>query len=142
MGPPPRDPEGEFKDVYRNLVNPLFPAKMLWSSAIQAVAVVVYGVVSVATLGVAPLVYASKVRNRKRRYTDLFRRGESTRGFILSAEKAEIYATFKYEFEIAGSAYIAFMEYTVEMARYWGEGDTVPVLYDPHDPRQCCFVYR
>ncbi len=142
MGPPPRDPKGEFKDVYRNLVNPLFPAKMLWSSAIQAVAVVVYGVVSVATLGVAPLVYASKVRNRKRRYTDLFRRGESTRGFILSAEKAEIYATFKYEFEIAGSAYIAFMEYTVEMARYWGEGDTVPVLYDPHDPRQCCFVYR
>ncbi len=142
MGLPPRDPKGEFKDVYKNLVSPLFPAKKLWSPAVHALWVVISGFVSVVTVGVVPLVYASGVKNRKRRYTDLFRRGEFTRGFILSAEKGALHATFKYEFDIAGSTYIAFMEYAVEMTRFWGEGDTVPVLYDPHDPKQCCFVYR
>ena len=110
--------------------------------AVHALWVVISGFVSVVTVGVVPLVYASGVKNRKGRYTDLFRRGEFTRGFILSAEKGALYATFKYEFDIAGSTYIAFMEYAVEMTRFWGEGDTVPVLYDPHDPTQCCFVYR
>ncbi len=138
VGPPPRDPKGEFKDVYQNLVNPL-----LRTLGTQAGIVFGYAVLSVLTLGVAPLVYASKVSKRKRRYTDLFRRGQLTRGSIVSATtKGEWYATFKYEFEIADSAYIAFMEYAVGMARYWGEGDTVPVLYDPDDPKHCCFVYR
>ena len=142
MGPPPRDPGGEFKDVYKNLVNPLFPAKLMWSPVTQALGVVLYGVAAVVTLGIAPFAYVWRVRQRKRRYTDLFRRGEFTRGFILSTEEGAIYATIKYEFDVAGSTYIAFMEYASEMTRYWGEGDTVPVLYDPDDPQRCCFVYR
>ncbi len=142
LGPPPRDPKGEFKDVYRNLVNPLFPARMLWSPAIQGLAVVLYGLMTVMTAGIAPLAYLSSVRKRKRRYTDLFAHGEFTRGYILSGEKGGMFATFKYEFEVQGSAYIAFMQYTEEMTRFWGEGDIVPVLYDRDDPTQCCFVYR
>ena len=31
MGQPPRDPRGEFRDVYRNLMHPLFPARRAWS---------------------------------------------------------------------------------------------------------------
>ena len=140
MGSPPRDPTGEFKDVYKNLVNPLFPARLMWS--FQAFWIAVYSLASVATVGVVPLLYVSRVRNRKRRYTDLFQHGECTRGVILSAERGAMFALFKYEFDVAGSAYVAFMEYAQEMTGYWGEGDTVPVLYDPHDPRQSCFVYR
>ncbi len=142
MGPPPRDPKGEFKDVYKNLVNPLFPARRLWSPVTQGFALVLYVMGSVGTLGILPLAYLSRVRKRKRRYTDLFLRGEFTRGYILSSEKRGMWATFKYEFEIEGSAYIAFMEYTEEMSKYWGEGDIVPVLYDRDDPTRCCFAYR
>ena len=97
---------------------------------------------SVGTVGILPLAYLSRVRKRKRRYTDLFLRGEFTRGYILSSEKRGMWATSKYEFEIEGSAYIAFMEYTEEMSQYWGEGDIIPVLYDRDDPTRCCFAYR
>ncbi len=74
-------------------------------------------------------------------YDDLFREGESARGVILSVERGSTFATFKYEFEVDGTVYIAFMDNAVEMARFWGEGDSVPVLYDHKDPRRSCFVY-
>jgi hypothetical protein len=100
--------------------------------------------VSVATLGVAPAMYAWGLRRRKHKYDELFRHGQFTLGVIRSVDKPAggIYATFKYDFEVADSSYVAFMEYPVEMAKYWGTGDTVPVLYDPGNPSRCCFVYR
>src|SRR5690606_17172642 len=33
MGEPPRDPKGEYSDVYRNLMHPLFPARRAWSNS-------------------------------------------------------------------------------------------------------------
>ncbi|MDH3732881.1 MAG: protein kinase [Gemmatimonadota bacterium] len=142
LGPSARDPNLEFKDVYRNLVNPLFPAKRLWSWGVHAFWVSFAGVASVATLGIAPLLYAGGVRDRKRRYGDLFRDGRFTPGIILSVEEGPLYATFKYQFEVEGVTYVAFLTYAQEMATYWGEGDVVPVLYDPDDPQRSCFVYR
>lgn len=143
MGPPPRDPAGDLKDVRRNLLHPLFPAKRLWSPAVHVFWVTLSGVASVASLGVAPLAYAAGVRRRKRKYDDLFQDGQFTRGVILSVmEQGPALATFKYEFETAGAVYVAVMDYAQEMTRYWGTGDIVPVLFDPDDPRRSCFVYR
>ncbi len=143
MGPPPRDPEGEFKDVYRNLMHPLYPARILWSPFGHGGWVTFSGLLSFVSLGVAPAIYARGFRNRKRKYDELFRQGEFTDGLIRYAEtQGGFYATFKYEFAVGDSSYVAFMDYAQEMRRYWGSGDTVPVLYDPQDPSRCCFVYR
>ena len=142
MGPPPRHPGGEFKDVYRNLIHPLFPARILWSPPTHVFWVSLAGAVSLVTLGGASALYAWGFRRRKHRYGDLFLRGEFTHGLIRAAEKGGVYAKFKYEFEVDGSSYISFMDYAVEMAQFWGQGDTVPVLYDPNDPTRSCFVYR
>jgi hypothetical protein len=53
-----------------------------------------------------------------------------------------VYATFRYEFTVGETSYLASMDYASEMARSWSEGDQVSVLYDPEDPSRCCFVYR
>jgi hypothetical protein len=102
------------------------------------------GVVSVASLGAAPALYAWGVRKRRRQYDALFRYGRFTPGIIRAVHKIEggVYATFKYEFSAGETSYLAQMEQAREMARSWSEGDHVAVLYDPEDPSRCCFVYR
>ena len=142
MGPPPRDPKGEFKQVYSNLLNPLFPARRSWSAGVHAGWVLGFGVLSVLSVGIVPLIYLASVRDRKRRYASLFREGAFTRGVIVSADRGELFATFEYEFEVADEIHVSFMKYAQEMTRFWGRGDLVPVLYNPQDPRQSCFVYR
>jgi serine/threonine protein kinase len=142
MGLPPRDPEGEFADVYHNLVNPVFPTTRLHTPAIRTLISVGYGLWSVVSLGIVPLIYFSKVRNRKRRYTDLFCRGEFTEGWIVSVRGGDILARFLFDFEVAGVTYRGSTEYASAMRRYWSEGDAVAVLCDPEDPSRCCFVHR
>lgn len=142
MGPPPRDPEGEFKDVYRNLIHPLFPAKRLWSGGMHVFWVAAAAVGSVSTVGLLPLLHLRTIRTRRKAYEDLFRFGQATEGRVRSAQGGAMYATVKYEFELGGTAYIATMEYAAEMAEFLGPGDPVPVLFDPEDPRRSCFVYR
>ena len=142
LGLGPREPKGEFRDVYSNLTNPLFPRRRLWSPGVHAVWVIMAGAYSLMSIGIAPLVYASTLHNRRSSYTELFRSGEIARGVLVSVDKGSLYATFGYEFEVAGRAHAGFMEYAQEMARYWHVGDAVQVLYDPNDPKRNCFVYR
>ena len=142
VGAPPRDPKGEFKDVYRNLMNPLFPSKRMWSLGVHTFWVALATLGSVTTAGVMPLIYASTIRTRKRKYDDLFRSGYAARGVIRSTKPGAMYASIKYEFEVDGMTYVASMDYATEMSDFWGAGDQVPVLFDPDDPRRSCFVYR
>ncbi len=142
MGDPPRDPKGEFRDVYRNLIHPLFPARRLWSPAVHAIWVGFSGLIAVGTVGVAPGLYSWGAARRKAKYGDLFRYGHTASGTIVSSRVTGALATFRYEFDVGSTWYVAFMDYAMEMNRYWGPGDTVPVLYDPDDPGQSCFVYR
>ena len=100
------------------------------------------GVASVAGFGVPVALYATTLFGRRRDFTELFRTGEVARGVIVSVEAGPMYATFGYEFERAGVVHSGFMDYAQEMARFWGVGDAVPVLYDPNDPNRNCFVYR
>jgi serine/threonine protein kinase len=143
MGEPPRDPEGELRDVYRNLMHPLFPARHAWSDSEHVFWIGFSGVAAVATLGVVPALYGWGLRKRKRKYDDLFRHGVFAPGTIRSATASGgVYATIKYEFEVGGGQYVGYAEYAQEMTRYWSAGDTVAVLYDPEDPSRSCIVYR
>lgn len=142
LGDPPRDRQGEFRDVYRNLINPIFPAKILWSRVTHIGNTVGWGFVSLFTFGIFPLSYASLLAGRVRRYRPLFTHGTFTRGSIRSVNKGSVYATFRFEFEADRAVYSAVIDYAYQMASYWQEGDTVPVLYDPNDPTSACFVYR
>lgn len=142
MPPPPRELKGEFGDVYSNLTNPLFPRRRLWSIGTHVIWVLGAGVASVAGFGVPMALYATTLFGRRRDFTELFRTGEVARGVIVSVEAGPMYATFGYEFERAGVVHSGFMDYAQEMARFWGVGDAVPVLYDPNDPNRNCFVYR
>lgn len=143
MGEPPREPRGELRDVYRNLMHPLFPARHGWSDSEHVLWVGFSGVATVMTLGVAPALYGWGLRRRKRKYDDLFRYGLSAPGTIRSATTSGgVYATIKYEFEVGGEHYVGYAQYAEEITRYWSAGDTVAVLYDPGDPSRSCIVYR
>ena len=144
MGEPPRDPAGEFRDVYRNLMHPLFPARPLWGGSANAGWLGFAGFVSIVTLGIVPGLYLWGSRKRRKQYDALFRYGRFTSGVIRAAHKGEggTFATYKYEFDVGESSYVAYIDYSAEMVKYWSEGDAVPVLYDPDDPSRCCFVYR
>lgn len=144
MGNPPRDPKGEFRDVYRNLIHPLFPARRAWSDMEHLLWVGFAGFASIVTLGGAPAGYAWMLYRRRKTYDDLFRRGVFTTGTIRAIPGADIgmSTTVKYDFEVGGTSYRGYMRQPGEMARYWSESDLVPILYDPEDPTRSCIVYR
>lgn len=143
MGEPPRDPAGEFRDVYRNLMHPLFPARHAWSDSEHVFWLGFSAATAVATLGGVPALYAWGLRKRKRKYEELFRHGSFAPGTIRSASaQGGMYATIKYEFEVGGASYVGYAQYAQEMTRYWSAADTVAVLYDPEDPSRSCIVYR
>jgi serine/threonine protein kinase len=105
MGEPPRNPTGEFSDVYRNLMHPLFPAHRLWSLGVHVFWVGVAGVVSVLTMGVVPALYTYGVSKRMQKYDALFCYGAHTTGTIRSVGKqGGVYVTFKYEFEVGDTS--------------------------------------
>jgi hypothetical protein len=63
-------------------------------------------------------------------------------GVIRSSKRVGATVTYKFAFDVGDTSYVAFIDYAQEMAKFWDQGDTVPVLYDPEDPTRCCFVYR
>jgi serine/threonine protein kinase len=144
MGDPPRDPSGAFRDVYRNLMHPLFPARRAWSDVEHIFWIGFVGAASIVTLGGAPAVYGWLLRKRRKKYDHLFRHGLLTSGIIRSIPGADVGMStmIKYEFEVGGISYRGYMQQPGEMARYWSVSDTVAILYDPEDPSGSCIVYR
>jgi hypothetical protein len=143
MGDPPRDPRGEFRDVYRNLMHPLFPARRAWSDLEHVFWVGFAGAVSIVTLGAAPAIYGWLRRRRSETYDHLFRHGVLTAGTIRSISgDAGAHKMVTYEYEVGGVSYRSYMQHAQEMARYWSVSDSVSVLYDHADPTRSCIVYR
>jgi hypothetical protein len=143
MGDPPRDPLGEFRDVYRNLMHPMFPARRAWSDAEHVFWVGFAGAVSVVTLGSAPAIYGWLLWKRRRKYEVLFRHGLFTTGTIRSVPDATgAHTMIKYDYDVEGTAYRGYMQQPAEMARYWSVSDTVGILHDAEDPSRSCIVYR
>ncbi len=143
MGNPPRDPRGEFRDVYRNLMHPLFPARRAWSETAHLLWIGFAGAASLVTLGAAPALYGWLLRKRRKKYGDLFRHGLATVGTIRSIPvAAAVHTLIKYDFQVGEESYRGYMQQPMEMAGYWSVSDTVAVLYDPAEPSQSCIVYR
>jgi hypothetical protein len=143
MGDPPRDPKGEFSDVYRNLMHPMFPARRAWSDAEHVFWIGLVGTASIVTLGGAPAVYGLLLRKRRRKYEDLFRHGLFTTAIIRSIPDATgVHTMTRYDFEVGGVSYRGYMQQPGEMARYWSISDTVSILHDAEDPSRSCIVYR
>lgn len=143
MGDPPRDPEGAFSDVYRNLMHPLFPARRPWSDGEHAMWLGFSGAAALVTLGGVPALYGWGLRKRKRQYDGLFRLGSFAPGIIRSATAPDgFYVTVKYDFEVRDGYCLGYAQLAQEMARYWSAGDHVAVLFDPEDPSRSCIVYR
>lgn len=144
VGPPPRDPDGELADVYRNLIEPLDDTRES-RGFMRVLGRSLYVVLGVFTLGIVPAVYYGHVRKRRRRYDPVFRNGVRVDGTIVSVEGSEqynMYATIGYEYEVHGQVFRAFIDYPVKLKRYWTIGDRVAVLHDPDDPVLSCVVFR
>jgi tRNA A-37 threonylcarbamoyl transferase component Bud32 len=145
LGPPPRDPNGPFSDVYRVLVDPLNELRSQGSAAGKAAAMLWLGILALVTIGILPMWWASDRKQRRQRYEPLFRDGDVVRGTIAAVTKgsdASFYATFKYEYDVDGVHYRGFIHYPESLVPYLGPGDPVAVLYDAHEPADSCFVYR
>ena len=146
VGAPPRDPRGEFADVYLSLTDPLNYLRKAPSALGRVGAFIGLGVLSVCTFGILPLWWLSDRKGRRNSFERLFREGELVRGSIVACTKHDgegtVYATFKYAYEVDGVSYRGFMLYEVDLMRYFSEGDPVAVLYDREDPTQSCFVFR
>jgi hypothetical protein len=141
MGPPPRDPEGEMSDVYRDLVDPFAFFRLIRNPAVRGLAALG---TSLATFGMVPLWIWMYRRDRVRRYRRLFVSGHAVVGRILAivTEEAVVAVTIKYGYQVDGLEYRAFMQMPLKLARYWSDGDAVTVLYDATDPSDSCFVFR
>jgi len=142
MGPTPRDPEGEFSDVFKNLIDPLFPSRSLHSPGIDGLLFCLFLFLSFISIGMVPLAYSFKVQGRTRQFEDLFRNGAHTEGWIVSVRAGDVFCRIAYEFDVSGATYRDFMEYGSAIRRFWSEGDNVAVLYDPEDPTESCVVFR
>lgn len=141
VGDPPRDPNGEFADVYLDLVDPFAMYRVARSPLVRGLIALGYGVI---TLGILPLWYHADRRARRARYHRLFVEGTATLGRILAVtnEEGAVASNVKFAYEVEGVEYRGFIQFPIKLARYWSEGDPITVLYDPRDPSESCFVFR
>ncbi len=143
LGPPPRDPgEEPFADVYIDLIDPYAMYRLIRNPITRALATLGFGLV---TFGILPIWYRADRAQRKRRYHRLFCTGQAVRGQVLAVthEEGSISSSVKYGYVIDEVEYRGFMQLpTSPLARYWGEGDPITVLYDADDPTESCFVFR
>jgi len=142
VGPSPRDPEGDYSDVFKNLIDPLFPSRSLHSPGIDGLLFSIFLFLSFISIGIVPLIYSFKVQARKRQFEDLFRNGACTEGWIVAVRGGDVFSRIAYEFNVSGATYRGFIEYSSAIRRFWSEGDNVAVLYDPEDPTESCVVFR
>jgi serine/threonine protein kinase len=137
MGAPGRDPEGEFADVYRNLVpthlRALGLSRTRPSRPPTGVDVLWYVTMTLLLFGTWPLLALWTQRQRQARYHDLFVDGVFVEGRIVGAGGV-------YEFEVGDERYRARdpSVATVHLV----VGDRVGILYMPDDPRRSCIAYR
>ncbi|MFV8750766.1 serine/threonine-protein kinase [Nannocystaceae bacterium ST9] len=141
LGPPPRTLDGPFADVYLDLVDPFAMYRVVRNPLSRALVMIGYGVISI---GILPIWYWVDRNQRKTRYTRLFLEGHATLGRVLAVtvEEGGVAANVKYGYEADAVEYRGFMNLPIKLARYWGDGDPVTVLYDPADPTESCFVFR
>ena len=146
LGPPGRDPRGDFAMVYRNLVPPhlrtLQVAGGKPSRPPNPMDYAFYTLMTLVTVGLWPLICVLVGLRRKQRHHPLFVDGAFAEGRLVAATTSnEGGATLTYDFEVDGQSYRNQSHYPTHVARYLGIGDKVGVLYDPDNPRKSCLAF-
>lgn len=144
LGPPPRDPNGPFADVYADLVDPLNAFRGL-SAPLRGLLGVGMVFAGLGTLGILPIWYYADRRTRRARFHPLFVAGQETRGWVVAVNydaTQNITANVKYGYVVDGVEYRGFMQCSTRFGLYYSEGDPVSVLYDENEPSHSCFVFR
>ena len=150
VGPPPRDPKGEFADIFRLLTDPFNP---IWRPDRGPVARVALGFLSavgvlfasVGTVGILPAIYFVDRSHRRKEYGPVFRDGERADGVLVHVNgnpNAGMYASLGYEFMVGKTKFRSYINYPVTFTKYCAVGDPVKVLYLPDDPSRSCIVYQ
>lgn len=143
LGPPPRDPDGRWRTIYRNLVDCHNPLRDVEAPLSKFAGGLLYTLVGVATLGVLPALHLADRRQRRARFERLFRHGCYTEGHLLPFQMVseEVRLLFRYDYVVDGRHYRGATPYPKQFGRYLGAGDRVGVLYDPEQPEHSCLVF-
>ena len=101
VGPPPRDPEGPFADVYTDLIDPWALYRSVRSPIGRTLVVLGYAVI---TIGILPIWYAADKKLRVKRYRKLFVDGHAVLGRILAVtpDEGSVTSNVKFAYEVEG----------------------------------------
>jgi len=144
VGPPPRDPEGEFADVYKLLTEPFNPLPRTHGALRTLTTVGMWGLF-VCTLGILPAIYYSDRAARRKRHDAVFRTGLRANGTLVGISgdpNANMYATLSYEFMAGEVKCRGFAQYPHSISKFLAIGDRVCVLYLAENPERCAVVFR
>lgn len=154
MGSLPRDPNGEFSDVYRMLVPQIFSANVSHnfeapSSGANTVSpggVLLGLMLFVCTGGLWLLIAAGMRARRKSKYHDLFVHGLFTRGEVLgtgsTGTNGNVAINVVYSYEVDGVTHRSGSPIGARGKKFFVAGDPVGVLYDPNDHSNAVIVFR
>jgi serine/threonine protein kinase len=145
LGPPPRSPEGEFRDVYLTLC-PRFTSPHGLSGEIsregQKPHVVLFVFLLICTAGVWPLICLLGGSERDRR-DQLFRQGRFARATVRGVAGAgQNLGRVSYEFEVDGRRVRSSTLVGSADCSHMVAGDVFGVLYNIVNPRNNTLVYR
>lgn len=142
LGPAPRDIDGPFGDVYRQLVPGLIVSGVQNPFALLAIWLLVITLV-VCTAGILLFVAWGVHAHNKKKYLPLFQGGERADGRVIGVtSQNDGSATIQYEFEARAQRWRALYTRVDKTLRNFAIGDPVSVLYDAADPNKSCIVYR
>ncbi|MCH9688389.1 MAG: serine/threonine protein kinase [Deltaproteobacteria bacterium] len=145
VGPPPREPDGAYRDVYDLLTQPLSLFNGTHSPAGIVLRTLGVFAISAVTFGVVPTIYYVDRSRRRKKYDEVFRLGKRTLGTIVAVtgnQNQDVYATISFEFMAGTVKCRGYISYPIAMQKFLAVGDSVPVLYLEADPTRSCVVFR
>ena len=145
LGPPPRDPRGQFSDVYYSL-DPHWASLSIGVEGVTRMGnqanILLWLLVFSCTGGLWALIRLSN-RGARRARAQLFRDGEFARAIVVGLGAAnQTSSRVTYEFEVRGERFRASSLVAVADASHMLLGDEYGVLYDSENPGNNTIVYR
>lgn len=148
LGAPPRDPRGEFRDVYRSLCPP-FTAIYTGAEGVNrslsigpTAMLFLFVFLTLSTLGIWPLIKLIGRAERRRRAT-LFEHGTFTRATIVAvAAQNQFSSRVSFDFDAHGKRVRSSDLVVSADASHMVAGDVLGVLFDEQNAGNTTLVYR
>jgi serine/threonine protein kinase len=141
LGPPPRELDAELKRLLKRLAPStwhLMNSDKKPSEPLGFGVVMLNVLASVFTAGIMPMIYAGIALDRRRRYRKFLQFGLLGRAKIQSLETEKMpfdekLVEVRYQFEADGRLYRGISSVFPSVAKTWGVGDEIQVLYLPQE---------